>query len=101
MEPATLNERITFLNRDLSEVKTVYANVKAITAREQIRNGAEQITDSYTVKIRYLKDISPSLLLRWRDYIYEIVLLNADRKHNEIYLTIQYSNKNQDNFKTT
>ena len=101
IESGKLTELITFLNKDLSTVKTVHASVLPITAREQIRNGAEMVLDSYTVKMRYATDISPSLLVSWRSCIYEILQLNANKQQNEIYLTIQFSHRNQDNFKTT
>ena len=49
IESGRLTELITFLNKDLSTVKTVHASVLPITAREQIRNGAEMVLDSYAV----------------------------------------------------
>lgn len=94
-----LNQKITFVNKDLSEIKTVHANVLAISSREQLRNGAEVVTDTYTVLIRYTKGISPSLLIKWQNCIYEIIGMNANHEDNSIYLTITYSARNDKNFK--
>lgn len=101
IESGKLTQLISFLNKDLSEIKTVHASVLPITAREQIRNGAEIILDSYTIKMRYTSGISPSLLVRWNNCIYDILQMNANKQNNEIYLTIQFSHRNTENFKTS
>lgn len=94
-----LTEKIIFCAPDGEEIKTAHANIIPITAREQLRNGAEIIQDSYSLKMRYTKGISPSGLIRWRGYIYEILSMNADKQRDEIYLTIVYSAKNDENFR--
>lgn len=94
-----LTQKIFFLDKEENEIKKVHANIIPISAREQLRNGAEIIQDTYTTKIRYTANVSASNLIKWNGSIYEILSMTADKENNEILLTMLYSARNAANFK--
>lgn len=94
-----LTQKIIFLDKEENELKKVHANIIPISAREQLRNGAEIIQDTYTVKTRYTPNVSASNLIKWNGSIYEILSMTADKENNEILLTMLYSARNTANFK--
>jgi SPP1 family predicted phage head-tail adaptor len=48
---------------------TVWANVRALGAREQLQSQAVGSDANYTVTVRYRADITPSMRLSWTTYL--------------------------------
>ena len=93
METGTLNERIQIYEpkaeRNLTSLDdyelsgTVWANVRAVTTRDQMRSGI---------------DVH---LIRWNDKFYGIDNLSADKHKGEILLGCSYSGLNDNQRITT
>lgn len=96
-----LNTRIKIFNSEGSVVSQCWASVRPISAKEQIRNNVEIVNDLYTVLIRYRPNIDATMYVEYQHALYDIIAINADKQSDEIYLTIQFSNKNEENFKRT
>ena len=111
METGTLNERIQIYEpkaeRNLTSLDdyelsgTVWANVRAVTTRDQMRNGVDVQSGQITVLIRYLSGLSDDCLIRWDDKFYGIDNLSADKHKGEILLGCSYSGLNDNQRITT
>ena len=89
METGTLNERIQIYEpkaeRNLTSLDdyelsgTVWANVRSVTPRDQMRSGIDVQSGQITVLIRYLSGLSDDFLIRWKNQFFSIDNLSADR----------------------
>lgn len=106
MDAGTLNERVsiytpganTYNLTTLEEYElmcTVWANVRAITTREQLRSGVQIQSGQMTVLIRYVSGLSDDCLIKWRDRYYSIDNISPDRHRGEILLGVSYSGLNE------
>ena len=111
METGTLNERIQIYEpkaeRNLTSLDdyelsgTVWANIRAVTTRDQMRSGIDVQSGQITVLIRYLSGLSDDCLIRWKDKFFSIDNLSADRHKGEILLGCSYSGFNDNQRITT
>ena len=111
METGTLNERIQIYEpkaeRNLTSLDdyelsgTVWANVRSVTTRDQMRSGIDVQSGQITVLIRYLSCLSDDCLIRWKDKFFSIDNLSADRHKGEILLGCSYSGFNDNQRITT
>lgn len=111
METGNLTERITIFTPaqdckltsldDFEEFKTVWASVREVTTREQMRSHIEIQSGQITVQIRYLSGLSDDSLIRWRNRYYSITNLSADRRKGEILLGCSLSGLNENTRVTT
>lgn len=111
METGTLNERIQIYEpkaeRNLTSLDdyelsgTVWANVRSVTTRDQMRSGIDVQSGQITVLIRYLSGLSDDSLIRWKDKFFNIDNLSADRHKGEILLGCNYSGLNDNQRITT
>lgn len=111
METGTLNERIQIYEpkaeRNLTSLDdyelsgTVWANVRSVTTRDQMRSGIDVQSGQITVLIRYLSGLSDDCLIRWKDKFFNIDNLSADRHKGEILLGCNYSGLNDNQRITT
>ena len=111
METGTLNERIQIYEpkaeRNLTSLDdyelsgSVWANVRAVTTRDQMRSGVDVQSGQITVLIRYLSGLSDDCLIRWNEKIFSIDNLSADRHKGEILLGCSYSRLNDNQRITT
>ena len=111
METGTLNERIQIYEPkaewnltsldDYALSGSVWANVRSVTTRDQIRSGIDVQSGQITVLIRYLSGLSDDCLIRWNDKFYGIDNLSADKHKGEILLGCSYSGFNDNQRITT
>ena len=111
METGTLNERIQIYEpkaeRNLTSLDdyelsgTVWANVRSVTTRDQMRRGVDVQSGQITVLIRYLSGLSDDCLIRWNDKFFSIDNLAADKHKGEILLGCSYSGFNDNQRITT
>ena len=111
METGTLNERIQIYEpkaeRNLTSLDdyelsgTVWANVRSITTRDQMRSGIDVQSGQITVLIRYLSGLSDDCLILWNDKFYGIDNLSADKHKGEILLGCNDSGLNDNQRITT
>ena len=104
METGTLNERIQIYEpkaeRNLTSLDdyelsgTVWANVRSVTTRDQMRSGIDVQSGQITVLIRYLSGLSDDCLIEWNGKFYGIDNLTADKHKGEILLGCSYSGLN-------
>ena len=88
METGTLNERIQIYEpkaeRNLTSLDdyelsgTVWANVRAVTTRDQMRSGVDVQSGQITVLIRYLSGLSDDCLIWWKDKHGNLTALHID-----------------------
>lgn len=106
MDAGKLNQRISIYAPlansglrsidDFSLLDTVWADVRAVTAREQIRSGVEVQSGVFTVMIRYLRGITMDCVIKYGDFYYSIDSLQVDPIRAEITLAVVYhANLNQ------
>ena len=89
IEAGRLNERLTLLASDgQTEIATVHADVRPVTAREQLRNGAEIVTDLFTALIRYRQGLSTALKVRYKGYVYNVASITIDPREASAILTL-------------
>lgn len=111
METGTLNERIQIYEpkaeRNLTNLDdyalsgTVWANVRSVTTRDQMRSGIDVQSGQITVLIRYLSGLSDDCLIEWNGKFYGIDNLSPDRHKGEILLGCSYSGLNENQRFTT
>ena len=111
METGTLNERIqiyepkaerNLTNLDDYELSgTVWANVRSVTTRDQMRNGVDVQSGQITILIRYLAGLSDDCLIEWNGKFYGIDNLSPDKHKGEILLGCSYSGLNDNQRITT
>ena len=111
METGTLNERVQIYEpkaeRNLTSLDdyelsgTVWANVRAVTTRDQMRNGVDVQSGQITILIRYLAGLSDDCLIEWNGKFYGIDNLSPDKHKGEILLGCSYSGLNDNQRITT
>lgn len=80
---------------DYELMKTVWANVRQITTREQLRSGIDVQSGQMTVLIRYVAGVSDDCLILWRGSYYSIDNLTPDKPAGEILMGVSYSGLNE------
>lgn len=111
MDAGALTERISVYTpisgRNLTSLNdyelagTVWANVRQITTREQLRSGVEVQSGQMTILIRYMSGLTDDCLILWNDSYYAIDNLSPDRKKGEILMGVSYSGLNENQRLTT
>ncbi len=111
METGKLNERIRIYEpkaegnqtslEDYELAGSVWADVRQVTTRDQMRSGIEVQSGQLTVLIRYLSGLSDDCLIEWNSRFYGIDNLTADRRKGEILLGCSYSGLNENQRITT
>ncbi len=111
METGKLNERIIIYEpksdgnqtslEDYELAGAVWADVRQVTTRDQMRSGIEVQSGQLTVLIRYLSGLSDDCLIEWNGRFYGIDNLSSDRHKGEILLGCSYSGLNENQRITT
>ena len=111
METGKLNERIIIYEpksdgnqtslEDYELAGSVWADVRQVTTRDQMRSGIEVQSGQLTVLIRYLSGLSDDCLIEWNGRFYGIDNPTADRRKGEILLGCSYSGLNENQRITT
>lgn len=111
METGKLNERIRIYEpkadgnqtslEDYELAGSVWADVRQVTTRDQMRSGIEIQSGQLTVLIRYLSGLSDDCLIEWNGRFYGIDNLSSDRHKGEILLGCSYSGLNENQRITT
>lgn len=111
METGKLNERIRIYEpkadgnqislEDYELAGSVWADVRQVTTRDQMRSGIEVQSGQLTVLIRYVSGLSDDCLIEWNGRFYGIDNLTADRRKGEILLGCSYSGLNENQRITT
>lgn len=111
METGKLNERISIYEpkadgnqtslEDYELAGSVWADVRQVTTRDQMRSGIEVQSGQLTVLIRYLSGLSDDCLIEWNGRFYGIDNLSSDRHKGEILLGCSYSGLNENQRITT
>lgn len=96
IESGKLNRRIDILQYDLTDYISVWANIRPITTREMLRNGALVSDDMFTVMIRFISGINITQKVRYGNRIYNIINISEDYDNNCIILTIESDGQNND-----
>lgn len=86
IEAGRLSEKITLI--DGTTETTVWADVRPVTAREQLRNGAEIVTDLFTALIRYRQGLSTAIKVRYKSYTYNVASITVDPATASAILTL-------------
>ena len=111
METGKMNDRIRIYEPkagmnltsldDYELAGSVWANVRAVTTRDQIHSGIDVQSGQLTVLIRYLSGLSDDCLIEWNGRFYGIDNLSSDRHKGEILLGCSYSGLNENQRITT
>ena len=111
METGKMNDRIRIYEPkagmnltsldDYELAGSVWANVRAVTTRDQMRSGIEVQSGQLTVLIRYLSGLSDDCLIEWNGRFYGIDNLSPDRHKGEILIGCSYSGLNENQMITT
>ena len=111
METGKLNERIRIYEpksdgnqtslEDYELAGSVWADVRQVTTRDQMRSGIEVQSGQLTVLIRYLSGLSDDCLIEWNGRFYGIDNLSPDRHKGEILIGCNYSGLNENQRITT
>lgn len=111
METGKLNERIRIYEpkadgnqtslEDYELAGSVWADVRQVTTRDQMRSGIEVQSGQLTVLIRYFSGLSDDCLIEWNGRFYGIDNLSSDRHKGEILLGCSYSGLNENQRITT
>lgn len=111
METGKLNERIRIYEpkadgnqtslEDYELAGSVWADVRQVTTRDQMRSGIEIQSGQLTVLIRYVFGLSDDCLIEWNGRFYGIDNLSSDRHKGEILLGCSYSGLNENQRITT
>ena len=111
METGKMNDRIriyepkpesnhTSLN-DYELSGSVWADVRQVTTRDQMRSGIDVQSGQLTILIRYVTGLSDDCLVEWNGRFYGIDNLSADKHKGEIQLGCSYSGLNENQRITT
>lgn len=111
METGKLDERIKIYEpkaegnqtslEDYELAGSVWADVRQVTTRDQMRSGIDVQSGQLTILIRYVTGLSDDCLIEWNGRFYGIDNLAADRKKGEIQLGCSYSGFNENQRITT
>lgn len=83
---------------DLILLRSCLADVRQVSARQQIEQHLEVQDQLYTVKFRYFKNLSSDCYVKLFDKFYFITSMQLDKQNNEITISISYDsrlNKNE------
>ncbi|MGI9458435.1 MAG: phage head closure protein [Pirellulales bacterium] len=84
IRPGRMRERVTVqamtetandlgeVERSYTDVKTIWADVRAQASFEQRNNNKLELQSTYNVKIRYTPDITPTTRLLWKTKSLEV-----------------------------
>lgn len=85
---------------DFVLLRTCWANVRTITAREQIRNGLEIQDHTFTVLCRYFSGLSTATCrMKMNDLWYFITSIESNKRDNRMILSVALDsrlNQNED-----
>lgn len=70
--------------------RAVWADVRPVTAREQMRSGLEVQSGQFTVRIRYLSGVASDALVRYRELFYRVGSLQRDPAEGALTLALTY-----------
>lgn len=111
MDAGALTERISIYTpisgRNLTSLDdyelsgSVWANVRQITTRDQMRSGVDIQSGQMTVLIRYISNLSDDCLILWNGSYYAIDNLSPNRQKGEILMGVSYSGMNENQRLTT
>lgn len=82
-----LSERIELLAPSGTSVR-LCASVRPISTREYIKNGAEIISETFTIMIRYRPGVSCANSVLWHGRYYNIINMEANAGLGYIILTV-------------
>lgn len=96
----TLTERVklysavkTKVNGDITEtytlIKTVWANVRGVTFKQQLQSNVEVMNNTFTVLCRYIKDLSIDTKVEYKGIKYDIIKIDTDVANGSMILAIQ------------
>ena len=84
---------------DFDVIRGCWADVRSITAREQIRNGLEIQDQTYTIRCRHFKGLNTSTCrVKFNDSWYMITSIQSNRQEQELIISVAYDarlNKNE------
>ena len=84
---------------DFDIFRGCWADVRAITAREQIRNGLEIQDQTYTIRCRYFSGLNTSnCRIKFNNAWYLITSIQINRRERELIVSVSYDarlNKNE------
>ncbi len=112
IDAGRLNQRISIYKpvansllrseEDFELFSTVWADVRAVTAREQMRSGLEIQDGQFTIQIRYLTGVSMDCIIKYGSLYYEIDSIQVDPQQASIIIAVSYhANLNQNEKFTT
>lgn len=84
-----LRSRIKLLDHNMNEIASVWADVRPITTREMLRNGALIANDTYTVQIRYRSGLNTAMLVEYKSVMYNIIGITDDYASDNIIITME------------
>lgn len=98
-EPKPESNRTSLNDYELSG--SVWADVRQVTTRDQMRSGIDVQSGQLTILIRYVTGLSDDCLVEWNGRFYGIDNLSADKRKGEIQLGCSYSGFNENQRITT
>lgn len=102
IETGKLNRRIEILNYDLTPLFQVWANIRPVTSREMMRNGALISDDLFTIAIRHMSGLNITQKVLYRDRIYNIINISEDYDNDMIIITVTSDgSSNASHYRTT
>ena len=89
IESGKLRSRIKIFDHNGDEVCEVWADVRPITTREQLRSQVDIMTDVFTVQIRYRIGLNSTMLVQYKDIMYDIVGITDSYTDDSIIITME------------
>lgn len=85
------NSRNSFgevVKEPFSPVATVWAGVRWVTGREQLRGGAKTQTQTAIFRVRFRPGLEPRMWVRYRDQMYDIESIAEATEQRDRYLDL-------------
>lgn len=101
IKAGTLSKRIAIADAETAEICKVWADVREVTARENMRNGAEFDAVSYTVRIRWREGMSTANKIRYRAAWWDILSMTEDADRTSLVFALGYSALNENPYLET
>ena len=76
---------------DLEQVAKLWSEVRAVTAREQMRSGIDIQSGQYTARIRYRAGITIDCIVKLDTLYYSIDSIQVNPLEQEIILALSYN----------